>query len=112
MSERDQREFASRVLTPAWEQSLRDRLDSGLISPTIEGKLLDYKYGKPVERREIVVRGTLEGMPLEELLARSQRVNYLLEKLLEQKKQEETKLLEAGDVVEVEAIEVKEGVGS
>ncbi len=105
MSERDQREFASRVLTPLWEQSVKDRLESGLISPTIEGKLMDYKYGKPVERREVIVRGSLEGLSLEELLIKSERMNYLLGKLVKREQQETVKLLEAGDIQDAEIVE-------
>lgn len=105
MSEREQRELAGRVLTPLWEQSLRDRLDSGMISPTIEGKLMDYKYGKPVERKEITIRGSLEGMSPEELSARAQRIHMLLEKIIERKQHDEIKLLEAGDVQEAEIVE-------
>ena len=109
MGEREQREIADRVLGPQWEQSLKDRLETGMISPTIEGRLMDYKYGKPVERKEIVVRSSLEGLSLMELSARAKQIALLLDKLEERNQADDVKLLEAGDIVEAEAVEVTDG---
>lgn len=97
-----QREFAKRVGVAEhdFEDMLRRSLIGGLLNPQIMIRLMDYFYGKPVDKTEVVVKHqhSLEGKTTEELAARAREIAGFLDTLGKKK------ALEAENVVDAEVI--------
>lgn len=97
-----QQEFAKRVGIGGadFEDWLKRSLLSGTAHPQMIIRLIDYFYGKPVDKTEVVVKHqhSLEGKTNEELAARAREIAGFLDTLVGEKK------LLAENVIDAEII--------